>query len=125
GLGITYLYRGQPEMGLIELQRVAQIEKEDSSVDGELGYAFAISGKRAESQDILAKLLGRSARRGFHPLQIAQVYIGLGDRDRAFEWLTKSVDQHEISLSLKTDPMFDPLRADPRFAGLLRRMKLG
>ena len=112
-------------MGVIELQRVAQIEKEDSSVDGELGYAFAISGKRGQAQAILAKLLDKSARGGVHPLHIAQIYIGLGDRDHAFEWLTKSVDQHEISLSLKTDPMFDPLRADPRFAGLLRRMKLG
>jgi TolB-like protein/Flp pilus assembly protein TadD len=125
GLGITYLFRGQPETGLIQLQRVAQIEKEDSSVDGELGYAFAISGKRAQAQSILAKLLDKSVRGAVHPLHVAQIYIGLGDRDRAFEWLSKAVDQHEISLSLKTDPMFDPLRADPRFAGLLRRMKLG
>jgi len=125
GLGITYLYRGQPEMGLMELQRAAQIEKEDSSVDGYLGYAFAISGKRAEAQSILAKLLEKSARGSVHPLHIAQIYIGLGDRDRAFAWLEKAVDQHEISLGLKTDAMFDPLRADPRFSGLLRRMKLG
>ena len=125
GLGVTYLYRGQPETGLIQLQRVAEIEKEDSSVYGELGYAFAISGNRARAQAILAKLLDKSVRGSVHALHIAQIYIGLGDQDHAFEWLTKAVDQHEISLSLKTDPMFDPLRADARFAGLLRRMKLG
>jgi TolB-like protein/Flp pilus assembly protein TadD len=125
GLGMTYLYRGQPERGLIELQRVAQIERDDSSVDGDLGYALAISGKRAEAQAILAKLLAKSARGSVHPLHIAQIYLGLGDKDRAFEWLTKAVDQHEISLGLKTDAMYDPIRTDSRFAGLLRRMKLG
>jgi TolB-like protein/Flp pilus assembly protein TadD len=124
GLGMTYLYRGQPEMGLIELQKAAQIEKDDSSVDGDLGYALAISGKRNEAQAILAKLLVKSARGSVHPLHIAQIYLGLGDKDRTFEWLTKAVDQHEISLGLKTDAMYDPLRSDPRFAGLLRRMKL-
>jgi hypothetical protein len=50
--------------------------------------------------------------------------FGLGDRDHAFAWFEKVVDQHEISFGPKTDAMFDPLRSDPRVAALLRRMNL-
>jgi len=55
---------------------------------------------------------------------IAEVYIGLADKDRAFEWLHKAVDQKDLAVFLKTDPLYDPLRPDPRFAILLRRMNL-
>jgi len=50
--------------------------------------------------------------------------VRLGERDHALEWLAKAVDEHEISFGPKTDAMFDPLRSDPRFTVLLRRMNL-
>ena len=52
------------------------------------------------------------------------IYIGLGDKDRAFEWLGKAIDQQDTSLFVQPDPLYDPLRGDPRFSALLRRMKL-
>ena len=57
----------------------------------------------------------------------ARIYAALGDKDKAFEWLEKSYEERSIGsafASIKVDPIFDPLRSDPRFADLLRRMNL-
>jgi len=53
---------------------------------------------------------------------IAVVYAGLGDKDKAFEWLEKAYRQHYFHILIKIDPKFKTLRSDPRFADLLRRM---
>jgi TolB-like protein/Flp pilus assembly protein TadD len=124
GLGISYIRKGSYEKGVAQLKRAVQLNGADAGVDGELGYAYAISGNQAEARQLLGKLLDQSKRGPFHPLTIAEVYIGLGDKNQALQWLGKAVDQHEIRLSLKTDPLFDPLRSDSRFEALLRRMKL-
>ena len=53
----------------------------------------------------------------------AVVYVGLGEKDKAFEWLEKSYEERR-AVDLKADPAFDPLRSDPRWIDLLRRMNL-
>src|SRR5205823_6074126 len=83
-------------MGRRALQRAAGMGSENFRIRGEIGYALAVSGKRAEAQTILARLLQQSKNGAAHSLPVAQVYIGLGEKDRAFEWLEKAVDQHEI-----------------------------
>jgi hypothetical protein len=55
---------------------------------------------------------------------IAEVYIGLGDNDKAFQWLHKAIDQRDLAPFLTCDPLFDPLRTDPRFSSLLKRVNL-
>jgi tetratricopeptide (TPR) repeat protein len=90
-----------------------------------LGHAYAVSGSQAEAQKILDELLARSKRGYFPAWAIAAVYIGLGDKDQAFQWLGKVVEERgEFAVWLKTDPMYDPLRSDPRFSDLLRRLNL-
>ena len=61
---------------------------------------------------------------GFPALLLAEIYIGFGDQERTLEWLHKAIDQKDWVLFLKSDPLFDPLRPDPRFAVLLKRMNL-
>jgi len=51
------------------------------------------------------------------------IYADLGDKDKAFEWLEKGYDERFLAY-IKTDPAYDPLRSDPRFQDLLRRMNL-
>ena len=59
------------------------------------------------------------------PTSFAWVYLGLRDVDRAFEWLDRAVDAHDqLMMPIKSYAFFDPIRADPRFAALLRKMKL-
>ncbi|HWT79136.1 MAG TPA: tetratricopeptide repeat protein, partial [Candidatus Methylomirabilis sp.] len=90
-----------------------------------LGHAYAVSGRQAEAQKILNELLARSERGYFPSWVIATVYIGLGDKDQAFEWLGKAVEERgENVVWLKVGPLWDPLRSDPRFAGLLRRLNV-
>jgi hypothetical protein len=53
----------------------------------------------------------------------AVVHVGLGEKDKAFEWLDKAYEERFV-IQTKPDPEFDPLRSDPRFTDLLRRMNL-
>jgi hypothetical protein len=56
---------------------------------------------------------------------LALLYMALNDNDKAFYWLEKAYEQHDYSLNLaKVDPAFDPMRSDPRFIELLKRMGL-
>ena len=78
----------------------------------------------AKAKTILSELLRRSSLGSVRALPIAHIYIGLGDKDPAFEWLQLAIDQRDINLWLKTDAFYNPLRQDSRFSELLRRMRL-
>jgi serine/threonine-protein kinase len=87
-----------------------------------LGYALARGGHRAEATSILSDLeSGRKDSLG--AFGIATVYFGLGDRERAFAWLDKAVDEGPVRVYL-WGPMFDELRKDARFADVKKRMGL-
>ena len=66
----------------------------------------------------------RAKRRYVGPAQFARIYAHLGEKDEAFEWLEKAFEERETISSLKVHPEWDPLRSDPRFQDLLRRMNL-
>jgi hypothetical protein len=87
-------------------------------------------GFQLPQRDVAAQILGRLEARVelgeyISPVSIALVHIGLGDADRALRWLERAYDERAPQLIwLKADPIFDPLRSDPRFTRLLRRMRL-
>ncbi len=85
-----------------------------------LGHLYAITGRRAEAEQILARLVERERQNEMSPYYIAIVHAGLGDKDQAFAWLEKIKHFRSIQL-IKTDPRFDSLRGDPRVDRLLRR----
>ena len=91
-----------------------------------LGRAYAAAGRRADAQKVLGQALNEiSKRRYVPPMVIAQIHLGLGDKDRAFEWLEKAYADRSINVSTDLKAAaFDSLRSDPRFADLLRRMNL-
>jgi tetratricopeptide (TPR) repeat protein len=92
---------------------------------GYLGYAYGISGRKAEARKTLAVLLEASKQRYVSPLDIAMIYIGLNDRDRAMACLEKAYEEHATYLLfLKVDPVYSGLLSDPRFQDLLRRTNL-
>jgi hypothetical protein len=90
-----------------------------------LGYTYALAGSRDEARKVLGQLEELSKRKYVSAFFIATIHIGLGEKDRAFEWLDNAYQERNPNLvNLKVHPIFDPLRADPRFANLLRRVGL-
>ena len=90
-----------------------------------LQHAYAIGGYRGYLDRQLRILNARSQREYVAPLEFAQLYTRLGDRDSAFGWLERAYKEHSSWLNfVNTDPVYDSLRSDPRYADLLRRIGL-
>ena len=87
------------------------------------GYASAKSGRQDEARNLLDKLLKLSNERFIPPDHIALIYNGLGETDKALEWLEKGYEQRDPKMAfLKVDPKWNNLRSDPRFIDLMRRI---
>lgn len=86
-------------------------------------YVDAHAGKMDAAHAALNSLIRMNERQQIDPLYLANAYVGLGENDRAITWLEKAEAAHSVSLtSLKVDPIYDPLRSDPRFATILHEM---
>jgi len=130
-LGEAYVAKGMASEGVVEMQKGMALDKNlDKNPERWdryplLSYAYAVSGRRDEALKILDEQQRLAKQRYVSPYNFAIIYTGLGDKDRAFEWLTKCVEEHTLILfHLKSRPLFDSLRSDPRYADLLRRMNL-
>ncbi|MGB8509212.1 MAG: protein kinase, partial [Pyrinomonadaceae bacterium] len=90
-----------------------------------LGHALAVSGRRDEALEIVARLQNPARDAYVSPYYFALIYAGLNERDEAFDWLEKAFEaRDEWLIWLGTEPKLDDLRSDPRFADLLRRVGL-
>ena len=90
-----------------------------------LGQAYAVTGRTREAQDILDTLTNLSRRRFVSAYNFAVVNLGLGQKDKTFEWLEKGYQERASWLYLiKVDPSWDPMRDDPRLSALLKKMDL-
>jgi TolB-like protein/DNA-binding winged helix-turn-helix (wHTH) protein/Tfp pilus assembly protein PilF len=88
-----------------------------------LAYTYGRAGNQAQAEHALKKLLDLNQRQLVDPTLIVPAYIGIGNNDRAIIWLEKAYAQHSNGLTaIKVDPTYDPLRDDPRFQNLLRRV---
>ncbi len=84
-----------------------------------------MAGRRAEAEKALAELGALSKTRYVSAFPIAWVYLGLGNKDRAFDWLEKAYGERAgMLVYLNVERAFDPLRSDRRFGDLLRRLSL-
>ena len=92
---------------------------------GTLGYLLARAGKTDEARALLAELEAIAARDYVNPVAFSTLYIGLGDTARALDWLERAhVERRWWLCYLRVNPLMDPLRAEPRFEALARRMRL-
>ena len=90
-----------------------------------LAYCLAISGKRDEAKSILDSILEGSKQQFAPSYYIAVIYAGLGDKDNAFRWLEKAYDDRVAQITYtNVDPRLDVLRADPRYAQLVEKLRL-
>ena len=126
GLGAAYLHKSLYKEGIAEFEKELAISPHSAYALAGLGYANAVTGRRAEAQKLLDQLNQLSKQEYVPAVFRAQIYAGLGEKDQAFEWLEKSYEDRSIAnlAEIKVDPQFDPLRSDPRFQDLLRRMNL-
>ena len=108
-------------------EAIANLEQlgDSAAVRGHLGHVYAMAGKIAEAQGILRELQARAGKQQVGAYEIAFIYAALGQKDLAFQWLEKAYEQHDTGMTyLKTDPCLDPLRQDPRFEQMERRVGL-
>jgi DNA-binding winged helix-turn-helix (wHTH) protein/TolB-like protein/Flp pilus assembly protein TadD len=123
--GVVYLAKRDPKNAMSEFEKARQISGEDPYLDGLMGCAQAMAGNEMAARKLLNDLLARSRIQYVPAFSIALVYIGLGDRNGALEWLEKSYqDRSTYIVYAKTDALLDPVRSDPRFEALLRQMGL-
>jgi tetratricopeptide (TPR) repeat protein len=124
-LGLTYLRTGDLDDAVEIFEGVNRLSNDSPPTHAALGHAYAVAGRRQDALAVLEKLQAISRRRFVPGYYIAGIYFGLGDHDGAFEWLNRACDERCSMLgTLKVDPVFDPLRDDPRFATLLRCVRL-
>jgi TolB-like protein/DNA-binding winged helix-turn-helix (wHTH) protein/Flp pilus assembly protein TadD len=125
-LGVAYEGSGQTLLAIPEYQKAVEYSGNDADPTAALAYAYARTGKRAEAEKILRDLLEQSKTSYVSPYMVATIYAGLGNKDRAFEYLEKAYDERSADLSyfLKADLRMDTLRSDRRFQDLTKRVGL-
>ncbi|MDQ3918332.1 MAG: protein kinase, partial [Acidobacteriota bacterium] len=122
-LGASYLQKGRYHKGIEALERLYSVNPLFAAAP--LGYAYGKVRRRAEALRILGALPELSKGRPVPAQEKAIISIGLNDRDRAFMYLEQAYNERFSSLiSLSVEPLFDDIRADPRYADLARRMNL-
>jgi serine/threonine-protein kinase len=116
-LGYVHVENGRFQAAIEEFQKAGHLS--------DLAYAYARAGNKLEAQKRIEELKALRKRRYVGPDSIALLYVGLGDNDQAFAWLDRAYEESSADLvRLKVEPTCDPLRSDPRFAELLRRIGL-
>lgn len=115
--------KGEYSKALEMLRNAIEISSEDPVTVSALAHTLAVAGQSAEANKIVDDLQRSRKRRYISAGSIATVYIGLDNKDLAFHWLEKAFENRDIDLVwLKVNPLFDPLRSDPRFNKLVERV---
>ena len=123
-LGLCYEQLGKFQDAIVEFQKGLQLA-ENPWFSASLIHTYGRSAMRLEAQKELKKLLEAAKTKFVSPYFLATAYAGLGDKDKAFEWLeTAYRERVDWMTYLKVDPELDSLRSDPRFADLVRRVGL-
>jgi eukaryotic-like serine/threonine-protein kinase len=123
-LGWTFEQTGKRDQALEELNKAFTLGASPYA-SAYLGYVQALAGRKADAEKLVHDMEEQFKQRYVSPHHIAIVYVGLGEKDQAFEWLEKAYEhREEILVFLNVDPTWDSLRSDPRFQDLVRRIGL-
>jgi tetratricopeptide (TPR) repeat protein len=110
---------------LMEYEKYFAVNHGSTRALGYLGHARGRLGDRSQALWVLEELRALSKQRFVSAYYFALVYAGMGEKDQAFAWLEKACEERAGQVVfLKVDVEWDPLRSDPRFAGLVRRVGL-
>ncbi len=124
-IGNFHCRKGDTELALAALERARSLSPDDPHLVADLGHCYAISGRVDDARRLLNELEERSRQRYVSPMTIALVYTGLGERERAIEWLERASEARALKLyNMSVDTRYRPLRSEPRFAELVRQIGL-
>jgi eukaryotic-like serine/threonine-protein kinase len=124
GLGWVEIEEGKLNEAIAEMEK-ARVMDSEPYVAGWLGYAYAAAGQHDKAEAMIAELNHTSSHRFVSPFCTAIIYLGLGDNERALDGLDKAYEARSPWLTfLKVDRIFDPLRSEPRFIALLKKVGL-
>jgi serine/threonine-protein kinase len=122
-LGLAYAQKGKFSAAVDELQKARQVQ-DGPEILSQLGYVYGLSGQKREAQNMLGELRLLSKQRHVVPGQYARIYAGLGEKDKALDYLEEDFREGTVLSGLKVDPQFDLLRSDPRFLYLMKQIGL-
>lgn len=124
-IGQAYLGKRMYDEGISNINNAITLSEGNVRMKATLGYAYALTRKRREAQQIIDELQVQSEQKYVSAYFIAVIYSGLEEKDQAFAWLEKAYQERQPYLTLlKVEPVFDNLRLDRRFAELLRKVGL-
>ena len=123
-LGLSYLKQGRYPQAIENMEKAVQLSNRASFTLVNLGYGYAVTGKRKEALAIVKELEEKYARKESNGRHIASVYAGLGEKDKAFEWLEKDFQTKADLTWITWEIPYETLRDDPRYKDLLKRMNL-
>lgn len=126
-LGTALLWQKRNREAIREFQQARALSRMQPEKTAWLAYAYALGGRPQDAREKLAQLerIWQEKREYLSPMHMALVYIGLGDRDGAMKWLNEAYNQRdEWLVYIHVFPEFDPLRSDPRFQDLERKVGL-
>lgn len=119
-LGKTLAAQGHYQAAIEELKKAGNFTSEPYAM---IGYLYGRMGRTADAHKVIADLQDQLKKGYVAPTNFVTVYIGLSDKDQAFAWLEKGFQQRDFWITfLKGEPIFDPLRSDPRFQDFVRRV---
>jgi len=124
-LGVAYVMKGMIEEGISEIKIAIEISNgKIANFKSDLAWAYAKAGNINEVRNILADLLKINEQSHISETEIAGVYVSLGDKDKAMEWLEKAFERRAgylVNIN-HNDSSFEDLRPDPRFQALLKKI---
>ncbi|MBV9746442.1 MAG: tetratricopeptide repeat protein [Acidobacteriia bacterium] len=124
-MGRALSLEGRYKEALEMFEKARAMEEQIPTILAAIGQILAFTGDRDGARGVLAKLEARARERFIPSTCFAVVHLGLGETEQALDWLERGCDEHEMSMcSLGVHPIYDPLRGEPRFQGLLKRLRL-
>ncbi|MDL2718946.1 MAG: protein kinase, partial [Acidobacteriota bacterium] len=123
-LGRVYQAKGLYEQAIVEYEATGPLREWVPTIAA-IGYVYGVMGRRQEALQVLSSLEALSKKQYVTSYAVALVHAALGDKDRAFEWLDRGIEERTHWLVwIKRDLRWEPLRSDPRFAEMIRRVGL-
>ncbi len=124
-MGNVYALAGQYDAALACYARAREADANSKFVDSLEAMTLALAGRRDEAAAMLERITLRAVTDYISPVSIAYICTAMGDKDRAFENLDRAVyDRDPSILGLKSNPIFESLRSDPRYHAIIRKMQL-